>query len=235
MFDQGAHLCWRREKLRYAVTHHAGGQDDRFAGQRAGVARIDLETKVALPKVGASTAGRSYLVGISVVADGSRRTVRPDLLEILKLRRQSRPHVSRATDIVRGSGWRPPIAFLFMELGSGRGRGDTCDASDNEHQGRSTVHGKSPPLRIVDVSPPLKTLIIVTQSFSSRVIARLRELLPFDSQAVADDSQARARHRGSSNHRVQDPKCRRSNPGHVMKKGPEHILLVCLQLQPLSP
>src|SRR5260370_39354762 len=101
MFDQGAHLCWRREKHRYAVTHHAGGQDDRLDGQRAGVARIDLETKVALPKVGASTVGRCYLVGISVVAGGLHLTVRPDLLEILKLPRQSRPHVSRATDTDR--------------------------------------------------------------------------------------------------------------------------------------
>src|SRR6266849_3674805 len=162
MFDRGAHLCWRREKHRYAVTHHAGGQDDRSAGQRAGVARIDLEAKVGFRKVGALAVGRRYLVGVSVVANRHHLTVRPDLLEILKLRCQSGLRVSCATDIVRGSGWRPPIAFLLMELGSGRGRGDTCDASNSEHQGRSTVHGKSPSLRIVHVSPALKTLIIVT-------------------------------------------------------------------------
>src|SRR5258708_38784535 len=102
MFDQCAHLCWRREEHQCSVTRHAAGQDDRLAGQRADVARIDLETEIGLPKLGAPTVGRCYPIGVLVVVDGYHLTARSDLLEVLKLRRQSCLRVSRATDIVRG-------------------------------------------------------------------------------------------------------------------------------------
>jgi len=89
-----------------------------------------------------------------------------------------------------------------MELGAGGRRGDTYDTSDDEHQGRSTVHGKSPSFRIVQVSGGSEDVRHRDPFLSIMSEFGLRELLPFDPQAISHDRQARARHSGGSNHRV---------------------------------
>jgi hypothetical protein len=123
MHNQGAYLPWRREQHRCPVTHHAGGQDDRLVGQRAGIARIDLEAEIAFRKLSALTVGRYDRISALGMADGYDAAIRSDLLETWKLRRQSGLRVPRAANLVPDISGGPDA----------RG-GYAYEASDNKHQ-----------------------------------------------------------------------------------------------------
>src|SRR5260370_2285077 len=77
-----------------------------------------------------------------------------------------------------------------MELDSGGGRGDTYDTSDDQHQGRSTVHGKSPSFRIVQVSGGSEVVRHRDPFLSIMSEFGLIEPPPFDPQAISHPRQA---------------------------------------------